>query len=76
MRKFKDVILLVGVSEGSQLPPYMVLNCKKLPWKKLSCCVTVRFVTRDCKTDKLLVMCNRRSWAVLRKQGNLVLDSL
>jgi len=36
MRKYKDVSLLVGVSEGSQLPPYMVLNCKRVHWKKLS----------------------------------------
>jgi len=63
----------VGVSEGSQLPPYGIVNCKTVPKKQLSCCITVRLQTECCNTNKLLLMWNRRSWDVLRKQGNLVL---
>jgi len=43
MRYYKDVSLLVGVSEGSQLPPDRIVNCKTVPKKQLSCCITVRF---------------------------------
>jgi len=68
--------LLVGVSEGSQLPQYRILICKTVTKEQLSCCITVRLQTRGCKTNKLLVMWNRRSWAFLRKQGMLVLGSL
>jgi len=68
------VSLLVGVSEGSQLLPYRIINCNTVPKKQLSCCITVRFQTKGFKTNKLLLMWNRRSWAVLNKQENLVLD--
>jgi len=66
--------LLVGESEGSQLPQYRIVNCKTVTKEQLSFCITVRLQTESCKTNKLLLMWNRRSWAVLRKQESLVLD--
>ena len=68
--------LLVGVSEGSQLPPYRIINCKTVPKKQLSYSISVRLQTKGCEINKLLVLRNRRSWEVLRKQGILVLGSL
>jgi hypothetical protein len=78
--KMRVTVMSAVLADGSKLPPYVILNRKNTPKEQLPRGIIVRCqpkgsMTSDLMKDWLLVVSNRRPWALLRKRGMLVLDA-
>ena len=78
--KARMTVMLGVLADGHKLPPYVILRRKTLPKEKLPAglifrCQEKGWMTNDLMLDWVKVVWSRRSGALLKKRGMLVLDS-